>query len=167
MSENKTVFVITGRHVLFGILAFFGSIMTVNAVMMKLALSTHSGVVANEPYRKGLKYNERIEASERQADLGWRDEIKIANSGDKIAIDIRDKDGKAVSGLVIKATIGRPAAESDDLTVTLNESAAGQYDANISPRPAGNYIASIEATDPARAADGVLYRSKERLWLKP
>ena len=49
--------------------------------MIYSALSTHTGLVANEPYRKGLHYNERIEADERQARLGWSDSIEIGRDG--------------------------------------------------------------------------------------
>lgn len=160
-------FVVTGKHVLVGMIAFFGIVIAVNIVMMRLALSTHSGIVAQDTYRKGIKYNDDIAASEKQAALGWRDEILLAPAGDKLSIDIRDKDGNPVHGLVIKATIGRPASEKDDLSLALAETAAGVYEAPVPPRAAGTYVASIEATDPSRAQDGVLYRAKERLWLKP
>lgn len=160
-------FVITGKHVLFAMIAFFGIVIAVNVVMMRLALSTHSGIVAQDTYRKGVKYNEEIAASEKQAELGWKDDIKLAPAGDRLSIDIRDKDGNAVRGLTIKATLGRPATEKDDLSVTLSETSSGVYEAAVPPRAAGTYVASVEATDPARAQDGIVYRAKERLWLKP
>ena len=166
-NSSDQTFVLTGRHVLFALLGFFGAIFAVNAYFIDQALSTNTGVVSNEPYRKGLKYNERIAASERQAELGWRDEIKLASTGDRLSIGIRDKDGKAVSGLALKATLGRPASESDDITVTLIETPGGIYEAALPPRAAGSYIASFEAVDPGRAEEGILYRAKERLWLKP
>ena len=166
-NSSDQTFVLTGRHVLFALLGFFGAVFAVNAYFIDQALSTNTGVVSNEPYRKGLKYNERIAASERQAELGWRDEIKLASTGDRLSIGIRDKDGKAVSGLALKATLGRPASESDDITVTLIETPEGIYEAALPPRAAGTYIASIEAVDPGRAEEGILYRAKERLWLKP
>ena len=69
--------VITGRMVLFGLIAFFGVVFAVNGTMLALALKTNTGMVANEPYRKGLKYNERIAAEERQQALGWKSEITV------------------------------------------------------------------------------------------
>ena len=60
-----------GRQVLACSLAFFAAVFIVNGAMIYSALSTHTGLVANEPYRKGLHYNERIAADERQAHLGW------------------------------------------------------------------------------------------------
>ncbi len=165
-SSDQT-FVLTGRHVLFALLCFFGTVFAVNAYFIDQALSTNTGVVSNEPYRKGLKYNERIAAYERQAELGWRDEIKLASTGDRLSINIRDRDGKAVSGLALKATLGRPASESEDITVSLVETPEGAYEAALPPRAAGTYIASFEAVDPGRAEEGILYRAKERIWLKP
>jgi len=54
-----------GRHVLAGFLGFFAIVFVVNGAMMYAAVSTYSGLVANEPYRKGLHYNERLAAAER------------------------------------------------------------------------------------------------------
>lgn len=164
---SRKPFEITGKHVLIGMLTFFGLIIAVNVVMMRLALSTHTGVVAENTYRKGVKYNEEIAAAERMELLGWRNQMALAPSGDKLSIDIRDKDGNAVRGLAIKATLGRPASERYDLELTLNETAAGTYEASMPARDAGTYVASIEAKDPTREQDGILYRAKERLWLKP
>ena len=164
--SNKP-FEITGKHVLIAMLSFFGIIIAVNAVMMRLAVSTHTGVVAENTYRKGVKYNDEIAAAERMELLGWRNQMALAPTGDKLSIDIRDKDGNAVKGLSIKATLGRPASERYDLELTLNETAGGTYEANMPAREAGTYVASIEAIDPAREQDGILYRAKERLWLKP
>ena len=56
---------LNGRHVLIGLLLFFGTIFAVNGYFMFVALSTYTGVVADEPYRKGLAYNARIAADER------------------------------------------------------------------------------------------------------
>ncbi len=116
-----------------------------------------------DPYHCECLKTARLVATE----LGWHDEIKLAAAGDRLSINIRDKDGKAVNGLTIKATLGRPASEREDITVTLIETPEGIYEAAIPPRAAGTYIASIEAVDPGRAEEGILYRARERLWLKP
>ena len=67
-----------GRHVLWAFLGFFATVFVVNGAMIYSAVSTHSGLVANEPYRKGLHYNERIAADERQARLGWTERSRSA-----------------------------------------------------------------------------------------
>ncbi len=75
MDRNR---VLTGRHVALTFAGFFGVVFAVNIYFVTVALSTHTGVVANEPYRKGLKYNERIAASEQQESLGWKDETVLS-----------------------------------------------------------------------------------------
>ena len=39
---------------LWAFLAFFGTVFAVNGAMIYAAVSTYTGLVANEPYRKGL-----------------------------------------------------------------------------------------------------------------
>ncbi len=63
------------------LIAFFGVIFAVNGYFLYSALSTHTGVVAIEPYRKGLAYNERIAADERQKALGWQRQTSLARDG--------------------------------------------------------------------------------------
>ena len=62
--------VITGRHVLIGLIVFFGVMLVANGIFLYTALTTYSGVVSNEPYRKCLNYNERILAEKHQQSLG-------------------------------------------------------------------------------------------------
>ena len=69
---------LTGRHVLLAMLAFFGVIFAVNGAFLYFALGSHSGVVAVEPYRKGLAYNQAIAAAEAQERRGWRMELPYA-----------------------------------------------------------------------------------------
>ncbi|MFX8903205.1 FixH family protein, partial [Acinetobacter baumannii] len=64
-----------GSHVLAVFLAVFGIVFVVNGSMIYNAVTTNAGLVANEPYRKGLHYNERIAADERQAQLHWSDGV--------------------------------------------------------------------------------------------
>ena len=57
---------IQGWHVLVGMIVFFGIIFAVNGVFLVSALNTHTGIVSQQPYRKGLDYNARIAADARQ-----------------------------------------------------------------------------------------------------
>ena len=84
---------LTGRHVLWSLIAFFGLIFAVNGYFLYAAISTYSGVVANEPYRKGLEYNQRIAADARQHELGWTESLDIAATRDTLMLDLKDKNG--------------------------------------------------------------------------
>jgi nitrogen fixation protein FixH len=157
---------LTGQHVFLILSGFFTIVFAVNAYFIWAALSTHSGVVANEPYRKGLRYNERIAAAERQANLGWRDEIMLAPDGRRLVIILRDAAGSPVRGLALVATLGRPATTRDDVALALDEASPGRYEAAIGLDGGGAFIASVEAQDPLRAEAGILYRARKRLWLE-
>lgn len=158
---------ITGRHVLFAMLAFFGVIFAVNGVFLYQALNTYTGVVQDEPYRKGLAYNERIAEDARQTALGWTRSIAMSPAG-MVKLALKDNAGAPVQGLVVSAVVGRPSTNVRDVPVRLVEGEPGVYQASIGEVDAGSWVISIEA---ARVngdqSPEVVYRAKERIWLKP
>ena len=133
--------------------------------MIYSALSTHTGLVAIEPYRKGLHYNERIAADERQARLGWTDKIDVHRDG-RVAIVLADGDGRPVSGLEIEAVLGRPATNRHDVKLTLAEAAPGRYEAHTAPLAEGSLAGRARSAQRCRREEPI-YRSRRRLWLKP
>ena len=94
---------LTGRHVLVVVVLFFGIVFAVNGVLLWKALSTHSGVVAQEPYRKGLAYNTRIAADARQAALGWSALLDVEAKG-LVALTLVDATGRPVSELDLRVS---------------------------------------------------------------
>src|SRR5690606_40142354 len=91
---------LTGRHVLIGVLAFFGTVFLANGIFLYSALSTYTGVASDEPYRKGLHYNKRIAAAERQESLGWSADARLG-PGEGLSLVLRDRNGRPVSGLFV------------------------------------------------------------------
>jgi nitrogen fixation protein FixH len=154
---------LTGRDVLFCVLAFFAVVFAVNAYFIRVALSTHTGVVANEPYRKGLQYNERIAADSRQSGLGWKSEVLLEAKNEVLSFTLSDASGLPVRGLTVTANVGRPVSSGEDVTLKLAETSPGIYSAEAKSLSQGAYIASIEAGDGL----SILYRARKRLWLKP
>lgn len=157
---------ITGAHVLWSMIAFFGVIFAVNGVLLTKALSTHSGVVAVEPYRKGLDYNRRIAADECQELLGWSAAVTL-DGGGRLVLEVKEADGRAVDGLVVSATVGRPSTARHDRHVRL-DGGAGRWVAQAGPLEPGAWLVTVEAT-PAAGHSGSepLFRIKRRLWLTP
>jgi nitrogen fixation protein FixH len=143
--------------------AFFCIVIGVNALMVYSAVSTNSGVVAAEPYRKGLHYNERIQAYERQQRLRWESALSVDHSG-KIALTITDADGRRIQHLDVRLVIGRPSTNRHDRTVVLVGDDAGHYSADVTPLPTGAWIVAIEARVSATDNDPV-FRARRRLWL--
>jgi len=159
-------FRLNGHHVLWMLIAFFGIVFLVNGVFLARALSTYTGVVSVEPYRKGLAYNERIEAAERQFTLGWSADVRFA-SPDALEAKISDRDGRPVTGLSITGRIGRPSTASADLDVRLTEEGPGRYVARTTGLQAGTWLVTLAAHSDISANGEPAYRSKRRLWLKP
>lgn len=154
-----------GRHVLYSLIAFFGVIFAVNGVFLYSALKTNTGVVANEPYRKGLAYNERIAADERQKALGWQEQTSLASDG-RVSVVIKGADGKPVSGLYMDATLGRPSTTAGEQKLKLAEVEPGVYAAASKAVEAGTWLFAVEARR-ADNAEEPIYRARRRLWLKP
>lgn len=158
---------ITGRQVLIGMIAFFGVVFAVNGVFMFQALSTHTGVVANEPYRKGLTYNERIEADRQQSERGWSGEIALAPAEDGITITLADRNGRPLTGLALAARLGRPSTSEKDLQLALTEKSPGLYEARIATIERGTWQFDVEAKQLTGHGDEIVWRARKRLWLKP
>lgn len=154
-----------GRHVLYSLIAFFGVVFAVNGVFLYSALKTNTGVVANEPYRKGLAYNERIAADERQKALGWQDEASFTGDG-RVSVVMKGADGQPVSGLVMEATLGRPSTTAGEHKLRLAEIAPGSYAATVAGAAPGTWLFALEARR-ADNAEEPIYRARRRLWLKP
>ena len=153
-----------GRHVLWLFLGFFATVFIVNGAMIYSAVSTYSGLVANEPYRKGLHYNERIAADERQTRLGWSDALEVGRDG-HVRVALTETDGRPVRGMKIAGVLGRPSTNRHDIAVALTETAPGQYEAQAGALAEGNWLLTVEAR--AHESADPLYRIRRRLWLKP
>ncbi len=152
-----------GRHVLAIILGFFGSIFSVNGYFIVRALTTHSGVVAEEPYRKGLGYNQRIAANDRQTALNWRADLDIKATG-TITLTLHDAADQPIGNQHVAVTLGRPTTRAFDRTLALTETAPGIYAGTTRELAAGTWIADADIQDRRQDLD---YRIRRRLWLTP
>ena len=156
---------LTGWHVLLVFVVFFAAVFAVNATMIYSAVSTYSGVVAAEPFRKGLHYNDRILANERQLQLHWLDTLTIDREG-RVELSLTNADGHAITGLSVATTIGRPSTNREDVKVDLAAGAAGRYEAQIAPLAPGSWIATIDARTSAQAVEPI-FRARRRVWMAP
>lgn len=153
-----------GWHVLAILLGFFGSIFVVNGYFIFRSIATHSGVVSEEPYRKGLGYNQRIAANDRQAALDWRADLDVKATG-AIRLSLLDAGGHPIVNERVALTVGRPATRSFDRTIPLTEIAPGIYGGMTHEFAAGAWIADANVQDAQnRETD---YRIRRRLWLTP
>jgi nitrogen fixation protein FixH len=121
---------LTGRHVLFWLIGFFGLVFLVNAVMVRAAISTFGGVETTSSYKAGLQFEYEVARARRQQDLHWRvdGELKRDPKGKAVLdIRVRDADGKPISGLTADATLAHPADARLDHAVHLSRVGAGAF----------------------------------------
>ncbi|MFM9847952.1 MAG: FixH family protein [Hyphomicrobiaceae bacterium] len=154
-----------GWHVLMCMVAFFAVVISVNGAMIYSAISTYSGVVSTEPYRKGLHYNDRVQADENQQRIGWKDYLTIERDG-QVQLAITNADGVPVRGLDVRLVIGRPTTNRHDVHVALVSTPAGQYAARTEILSPGHWIASVEVR-PSEADPEPVYRARRRIWIAP
>lgn len=114
----------TGRRVWWYFVAFFGFVAVVNAGMVTLAIRTHSGVVTEHPYEKGLTYNQVVEAEEKQESLGWKATIALHPSEENqnlamLSFELRNRDGVLLEPDKAIASITRPMRQGMDFEVLL------------------------------------------------
>ena len=156
---------LAGWHVLACMVAFFAVVVLVNGEMIYSAISTYSGVISAEPYRKGLHYNDRVRADENQQRMGWGDNLTIARNG-QIELIITNADGVPVRGIDVRLVIGRPTTNRHDVIVELVSAPSGHYEARINALPAGHWIGAVEARV-SRADPEPVYRARRRIWIAP
>lgn len=165
MTQSAVERELTGRSVLVMLLAFFGVIFAVNAYFATVAIGTYTGVVAQEPYRKGLTYNRRIAASLRQDELNWTATVEARRDG-LTRLDLSAPDGQPVTGLDVKGVMGRPSTDIADRALTFTETKPGHYETQAAAIEPGNWIVTIAARADAAAAEPV-FQLRRRVWLKP
>lgn len=110
--------------------AFFVVIAIVDGIFVTVAVSTHTGVIVENAYQKGLDYNQSIAAVEKQEQLGWQGNIALV--GSTLSFYLTDKQNHAIDEAMVTAYFSRVMNAGDDFSVKLPHSANGVYNDNIS-----------------------------------
>lgn len=153
---------LTGRHVLLILLSAFALVAAVNGLFIYKAIATYSGDVAVEPYRKGLHYNQRVDADERQARLGWTEAIEMQGTDGPFAVTLRKTSGEPVTGLVVTGQLARATSRHDDISFTATETSPGVYRADVRAAP-GMWIAAVAAAE--KTGGDPVFQARKRLCL--
>jgi nitrogen fixation protein FixH len=159
---------LTGWHVLLALGGFFAVIFAVNGIFVYQAESTFGGLDTDDAYRKGLNYNERIEAAAAMQKLGWRDSVTYVADGKRLRISVSDPAGDGVSGLSVTAVAKHPATTRFDQELALQPTGPGTYEVAAPGLTSGWWTVEITArNDAPLAQDAALYEARRRLWIKP
>ncbi len=152
---------IRGRHVLIGLIGFFGLIFLVNGIFLYYAVTTFGGGDTSNPYRKGLQYNETLAEAARDAERGWKADLVYDGKTGRLAFSLRDKGGEPVAGLHFDVTVGRPATDREDVSAKFHEIESGSYVAELTLAP-GQWVVQLRSKEVSREGDPT-YRLKQRV----
>lgn len=151
--EADGQFRITGRHVLFAMLAFFGVVIAVNLTFVHLALSTWTGLTDHDSYRTGVSWNDTLRRDAEQRALGWAVDVDTRALPDEevagwrltVTLTVRDRDGNLVRGLAVTGEARHPIVEADDRSIDLVATADGVYAGTVLLPGAGDWGLKLTA----------------------
>jgi nitrogen fixation protein FixH len=155
---------ITGKTVLICFVGFFGIVATVNAIMIRAAVTTFAGTETASAYKAGLGYKNEESAAAAQAKLDWQVDVRISHaaSGEMIlTVDVRDQSQLPVYGISVAARLAHPLNARLDRAVELARMTDGSFRGTAEATP-GQWTLTIDVT-----RDGErVYRTKSRVVLK-
>ncbi|KAA2236092.1 FixH family protein [Salinarimonas soli] len=137
---------ITGRMVFAAFVLFFGTIIAVNTVMLRLATSTFPGLETDSAYREGQRFNAETLAAQAQAARGWRVEASIvrdAHGRAHVAVSAAESGGAALSDLTGTLRLSHPTDRRRDRTGDLVLAGAGRYEASLDDVGTGQWTVVI------------------------
>ncbi len=142
--RQEKQFRLTGAHVLALLVAFFGIVFTVNGYLIYQAQRSWTGLMPGNGYEASLKYNKEAARARALLAKGWHTKVLVPKDG-RIIIELTDRNGEPVIGLLAKAKVARPVGTADDRTLTFTERSIGRYVADAA-LPAGAWRMNAEFT---------------------
>ena len=164
MSQAKPPRPITGRMVLFMMVAFFGVVIGVNLIMMRLAIRTLPGTEVDSAYSASLAYEKEIATARAQSARNWKVDAHVERSGQggaTLRVEARDHDGRPMSGLKFHGRFERPTDRRADLPIALAEVGIGIYRGSAETIAPGQWDLVLEGA----AAGQRMFLSKNRVLL--
>ena len=155
---------LTGRTVLFCLVAFFAVVATVNAVMMAFAVTTFGGVETKSSYQAGVLFAREEAAAEAQQSRHWRVSAslqRVDGGSTQIELTAQDAENRPLAGLEANIALIHPTDRRLDRPVTMYADGGGRFLGAAAPA-AGQWDLVIELS-----RDGErLFRSRGRVILR-
>jgi nitrogen fixation protein FixH len=147
------------RWIPWGFVGFFAVVAAVQAVLVYFAIESFSGLATDSPYERGLEYNKTLAVKAAETALGWQVETRFVEGASpatgragKLELELRDRDGKPITGAAIAATLRRPLGAEVTLELALRSAAPGLYRAAAELPLAGQWDVDLDIDAPAGEA---------------
>jgi nitrogen fixation protein FixH len=162
--KQKQVRILTGRHVLLWLVAFFGIVFAVNGVLVRAAISTFGGVETLSSYKAGLQFEQEVGLAQRQDALHWQVSGKLTRDGAGEAVldvTVRDAQGAPLAGLTADARLAHPADDRLDHVIAVRGVADGVFHGAAEAQP-GQWELIVDLY----RGDQRVFRSRSRVSLR-
>lgn len=146
---------IEGKHVLAGMVAFFGVIIAVNMTLAVLANTSWTGLAVENGYVASQHFNAELAEARRQEELGWKPALGYRDQ--RLELVLQNSFGQPLSGFAIEAELERPSTDREDRRVVLSETRPGVYVAE-GPLNSGQWDADVTIKDISGRSMRRIYR---------
>ena len=157
---------LNGRHIVFLLTLFFGTIIAINVVFIVESIETFRGEDEQNPYLQGIDYNDTLARRAEQAALGWTATLaaeRDASGGVDVTVTVRDKTGAPVDGVALQGELRHPADSERDQALALRSIGQGVYrSATVKGVAPGVWDVIVRADKPKSAP----FEASRRLWLR-
>lgn len=162
MTTVKKTKELTGRHVLYYVLAFFGVIFLANGFFIYHAVNSFTGEDVPKSYRQGLEYNQTLKDREVQNALGWS---AVTNTYEKdgaviSVVKFQDENDLILRGMDISAVLRHPSDLAKDLPVFFEMRSDGIYEARL-PVSSGDWTLLVTAQ-----LGQNIFETRSEIWLE-
>lgn len=152
-----------GKHVFLMLVAFFGFIIAVNAIMGWFALRTMPGTEVKSAYQASQGFQKELDKAKEQDARGWKIDGEVTRTpyGDvQILVTAYDKEEKPLVFKQALVIFRHPADSRGDRRADLVVVKPGLYRASIGPEmPAGAWRMMLAMQD----QQGIDYKSETRV----
>lgn len=114
----------TGTHMVWVMVLFFGTIITVNLTMAYLANKSWTGLVVKNGYIASQSFNKDMQVQKELVALGWKGEMNYANGQFNLRMTKIDQ---PLDSCIVNGKLSRPVHEHGDKTLKFAHVSNGEY----------------------------------------
>ncbi len=152
---------LTGRTVLIYFVSFFGIIFAMNFYMVRVAVSSFSGVETESAYKAGLSFKNDVAAAHAQDARHWSVDAALQRGNSaSLIVTARDSQGRELTGLTPEIRLAHPTDKRRDLPLEFVELTPGSFKC-LTPMPEGQWDLAIAL----KRETETVFRSKSRISL--
>ena len=141
-TRGRKPFVFTGWHMLGVLFLFFGTIISVNFYMAYHAITSWSGLVADDTYVASQQFNGKVEEAKALAATGVTGKLTI--TGSDIRYEVFHPETGPVAADTLTLTFKRPVGERQDFELDLKPVSEGVFATTHEVLP-GHWIVDASA----------------------